>query len=264
MKKIYKQSFFVWFILLIFAMINGTIRAELYQNFLGELKAHQLSSLLAVLGFYLIIYLFLKISRAEYDKKDLWIIGLAWVLATIIFEFSFGHFVVGHTWGKLFVDYNIFAGRLWGLVLLSIFIAPLLLDNFINLKFNRIMKFGFVLVMISFLILSYRIFLGGAEDYWFCKNNEWQKHGQPMAPIPNYSCEEKEDPGIKQLSDWDLMVAVIKNCEAKMIMQAHSLEVSADLKDGRTIYAIEPEIDKVIRIALEAREKCGEIIIATE
>ena len=42
------------------------------------------------------------------------------------FEFSFGHFVAGHSWSRLFQDYNLFAGRLWVLVLLWLTLAPYL------------------------------------------------------------------------------------------------------------------------------------------
>jgi apolipoprotein N-acyltransferase len=46
------------------------------------------------------------------------------LLATIAFEFGFGHFVAGHSWSKLLADYNVFNGRLWLLVLVWITIMP--------------------------------------------------------------------------------------------------------------------------------------------
>ena len=60
-------------------------------------------------------------------QSDRWLLGLGtvWVAATIVFEFTFGHWVMGHSWSYLLADYNLFAGRLWTLVLASVAVAPL-------------------------------------------------------------------------------------------------------------------------------------------
>ena len=54
-------------------------------------------------------------ARYVVDETDgrLLEVGIAWLAATIVFEFGFGHFVDGKGWGELLHDYNIFAGRLW-------------------------------------------------------------------------------------------------------------------------------------------------------
>jgi hypothetical protein len=53
-------------------------------------------------------------------------VGLIWLGMTVIFEFVFGHYVIGHPWRKLFHDYNLLEGRVWVLVLIWTTIAPLL------------------------------------------------------------------------------------------------------------------------------------------
>jgi hypothetical protein len=60
------------------------------------------------------------------ETKVLLSIGVFWFFITVIFEFVFGHFVMGHTWHKLFADYNLLNGRLWVLVLLNNIAAPLI------------------------------------------------------------------------------------------------------------------------------------------
>jgi hypothetical protein len=60
------------------------------------------------------------------DVKTLLGIGFFWVVITVIFEFVFGHYVMGHPWQKLFADYNLLNGRLWVLVLINNIVAPLL------------------------------------------------------------------------------------------------------------------------------------------
>jgi len=66
------------------------------------------------------------------NVKTLLGIGFFWVVITIIFEFVFGHYVMGHSWQKLFADYNLINGRLWVLVLLNNIFAPLISGKIIK------------------------------------------------------------------------------------------------------------------------------------
>jgi hypothetical protein len=66
------------------------------------------------------------------ETRTLLSIGIFWVVLTIIFEFVFGHYVMGHSWQKLFADYNIFNGRLWILVLINNITAPLISGRIIK------------------------------------------------------------------------------------------------------------------------------------
>ncbi|MCL6545144.1 MAG: hypothetical protein K6T61_07935, partial [Bryobacteraceae bacterium] len=52
-------------------------------------------------------------------------LGAGWCAATVAFEFGFGHYIIGHPWSALLADYNLFRGRLWVLVLLTLLLAPL-------------------------------------------------------------------------------------------------------------------------------------------
>ena len=63
---------------------------------------------------------------------------------------------------------------------------------------------------------------------------------------------------------WEILKWFIGNCEVSSIMQAHSLEVTAILKNGKVIKAKEPEIDDIFDIIAESKDKCGDIIVATE
>ncbi len=58
------------------------------------------------------------------STKEALRLGLTWFILTVAFEFLFEHFVMGHPWATLLSDYNLFAGRLWVLVLLWIATAP--------------------------------------------------------------------------------------------------------------------------------------------
>ena len=50
--------------------------------------------------------------------------GLIWLALTVVFEFLFGHYVVGHPWSRLLHDYNILQGRVWALVLIWTAVVP--------------------------------------------------------------------------------------------------------------------------------------------
>jgi hypothetical protein len=51
---------------------------------------------------------------------------------TVLFEFVFGHYVLGNSWDVLLADYRIWQGRLWSLVLISEAIAPVITAWIIN------------------------------------------------------------------------------------------------------------------------------------
>ena len=79
---------------------------------------------------FIVIYFFIKKSSIT-RMKELISIGLLWFFLTIAFEFIFGHYVMNHTWEKLFADYNFLKGRLWILVLLNNLIAPLVCGKYL-------------------------------------------------------------------------------------------------------------------------------------
>ena len=76
------------------------------------------------------------------------------------------------------------------------------------------------------------------------------------------NCEFAPCPG--ETLEWLAIKQAIYNCEVESTWQAHSLEVSAKLKNGEVLEAIEPSIDDIIIAAEEAEEKCGKIRMATE
>jgi len=112
-----------WFGLMVIAILNGTLREKVYGPYLTELSAHQLSTILGILLFGIFTWLisgFWKLPSALLALT----IGGVWLFMTILFEFGFGHYVMGQPWAKLLYDYNIIKGRLWIMVLTWISIAP--------------------------------------------------------------------------------------------------------------------------------------------
>lgn len=112
-----------WFGLAVVATANGIVREFTYGNYLAELQAHQLSTLTAMLFSGLLVWPLSRRWPLE-SSRQAWGVGTGWLMATVVFEFGFGHFVIGHEWGKLVADYNIFNGRLWLLFLAWLTVMP--------------------------------------------------------------------------------------------------------------------------------------------
>lgn len=114
-----------WVGMVFIAIINGAIRESGYKKFMGDLRAHQVSTITAIILFGLFIWLLTSIWPIQSTGQAI-AIGFVWLILTVAFEFIFGHFVMKHPWKKLLNDYNILEGRLWVLVLIWITIAPYL------------------------------------------------------------------------------------------------------------------------------------------
>lgn len=113
----------MWFLFAALAVGLGALRVLLLQPVVGEPVAHVLGTLVGCALFLVLIFRFVARVGAR-PKARLVALGLFWTLATVAFEFGFGHYVMGHSWQRLLADYNLLAGRLWVLVLLTLYFGP--------------------------------------------------------------------------------------------------------------------------------------------
>jgi hypothetical protein len=116
---------FAWIPMVFIAILNSIFRESVLAKTLSELRAHQLSCLTGVLLFWGYTWLISLKWPLESTRQAL-VVGVVWLLLTVAFEFSFGHYVAHHSWEKLFQDYNILAGRLWVFVLLGVAFLPIM------------------------------------------------------------------------------------------------------------------------------------------
>ena len=107
------------------AVVNGTFRVILLNPRLGEPVGHIVSSLMLSLFILLLAGCSCPGQDPSPPAAALALGGL-WLLLTLAFEFGFGHFVAHKPWRELLADYNIAAGRIWVLVLLTTLLAPLI------------------------------------------------------------------------------------------------------------------------------------------
>lgn len=111
-----------WLVLFVAAFANGAARVVGYQPFMGELPAHQVSTLLGIAVLGAAIWILTGWWRFK-SAGQAWGTGMLWCFLTVLFEFGFGR-VLGNSWERLLADYVIWEGRLWALVPLWILVAP--------------------------------------------------------------------------------------------------------------------------------------------
>jgi hypothetical protein len=111
-----------WLILMLVAILNGTLREFVITPRTGPAIGHVISTLLLAALILAITWLLIPwIGPAS--SGDAGVIGLTWLGLTLLFEFGFGR-LRGKPWAVLLADYNVARGRIWILVLLTTVAAP--------------------------------------------------------------------------------------------------------------------------------------------
>jgi hypothetical protein len=132
MKNLYIHILW-WFAFPFVGIFNGTLRELTYKKFVGDLPAHQISTATGIILFGIVFYFIFNKWKIESLKNAIWI-GVIWLVLTILFEFGFGHYVMGNSWEKLFHDYNLTEGRVWSLFLIWTLVAPVVFYKLLNKK----------------------------------------------------------------------------------------------------------------------------------
>jgi hypothetical protein len=113
----------VWFAIMVIAILNGAARDILLVPRLGDLGARALSCLTLASLIVFVTWISLRWIHPA-SMRDAWTIGAMWLTMTFTFEFVAGHYLFGTPWSTLLADYNLLAGRLWVLVLVTTTAAP--------------------------------------------------------------------------------------------------------------------------------------------
>lgn len=114
----------IWLLMLFVAFLAAGLRTGLLEPWLGEQGGHVAGTLLVVGAFAIIIWMAVPWVVPDLAGGRLVRLGVLWTLATVAFEFGFGHYVMGHPWSRLLADYDVTAGRLWVLVLATMLLMP--------------------------------------------------------------------------------------------------------------------------------------------
>jgi hypothetical protein len=114
----------VWSLLLGFAFVNALFRRTVLEPNLGPEPAHFLATTTLAGATLVAALLWIGTSPRDYSLRELLRVGLLWFCLTVVFDFTFGRFVLGRSSRELLADYDPSRGRLFLLVLLTELIGP--------------------------------------------------------------------------------------------------------------------------------------------
>jgi hypothetical protein len=124
------KSMLIWLGIIPLAILNGILREAVLVPVLGKSGLPISGILLAAMAFLLT---FLLLPRLGAGTQSTYVImGVIWIVATIIFEFTLG-FVTGDSLDKMLAAYNIFTGNLWLLDVIFIGCTPWLTAKIRNI-----------------------------------------------------------------------------------------------------------------------------------
>lgn len=115
----------VWVVMAVLAVANGVFRETALIPQIGEYPGHVVSTLLLVAVILLVSWLFFGWTSVQYGQVELLAIGAVWTLLTVGFEFLVG-WAEGTPVSVTIGQYDVFAGQVWILVPVTLFVAPLL------------------------------------------------------------------------------------------------------------------------------------------
>jgi xanthine/uracil permease len=118
------KSIGVWLIVFGVGLLDSAVQSWFLGPRLGELMSHVVSTLMLMIVVLMCSSVLVNRFLKDYVNRDLFIIGFMWITLSVSFEFLVGHYVLDQPWSALVHDYNLFAGRVWILVLMTELIGP--------------------------------------------------------------------------------------------------------------------------------------------
>ena len=117
------KALILWVAILVLAILNGTMREKALIPALGTFAGLIASGI--VLSACIALVAFLAAPwYGPLRPSQYWLIGLLWLLLTLLFEFSFGRFIQHKDWAQLLQAYTLKGGNLWPVVLAFTLLAP--------------------------------------------------------------------------------------------------------------------------------------------
>lgn len=122
---IWRRALIAWVVMATAMSLNGIFRVTVLVPRWGELWAGVASAASGIVLIQLIGRMALHHEAPPSTRQRLGVAAL-WLLLTVAFEFTLGHYVDAKTWSELIANYNLFAGHLWPIVLATLVVAPFL------------------------------------------------------------------------------------------------------------------------------------------
>lgn len=117
------KALVLWVAILVLAILNGTLREKILIPAIGSFGGLITSGIVLSLCIVFVAILaapwYSPLSSTQY-----WLIGLFWLLLTLLFEFGFGRFVQHKDWAQLLQAYTFEGGNMWPVVLAITLLSP--------------------------------------------------------------------------------------------------------------------------------------------
>jgi hypothetical protein len=123
----------IWLLLAVCMIGNGIIREVALVRVFGRDFSELASVVLGIAIVLAVTSQFFRSTRAM-GMDELFRVSILWLVMTVAFEFSFGHYVDHKTWSELAANYAIWRGRLFILVLVALGLAPFLWNRWLPLS----------------------------------------------------------------------------------------------------------------------------------
>ncbi len=116
------KALVVWFAILVLAVLNGLLREKVLVPNFGAIPSMVLSGVLLSIIILVLAYLLVSWVGGQGSRQFL-LIGVGWLVLTLIFEFSFS-LSRGAELSKLVEAYTFKGGNLWPVVLVVTAVSP--------------------------------------------------------------------------------------------------------------------------------------------
>ncbi|HNE79696.1 MAG TPA: hypothetical protein PKH36_01240 [Flavobacteriales bacterium] len=117
------KAIILWFVLMVLAILNGTVRVKFIIPHTGLTAGLAISTVMLCMLILFTTWLTIR-WMGPADPQQAWGLGLLWLAMTLGFEFGAGHFLFKKPWTELLLDYNLSKGRIWVLVPVVTVLAP--------------------------------------------------------------------------------------------------------------------------------------------
>ena len=123
----------VWVLMALCAVLNGVFRELVLVSRMGDAVGHVVSTFLLLAVILAISWLYFANAAIDYSRAELVLVGVVWTVLTVGFEFLVGY-VEGVSIEVTLAQYDVFAGRIWVLVPLTLLLAPLLFGRVLTVR----------------------------------------------------------------------------------------------------------------------------------
>ena len=122
---LWKRALVVWLVLIGVEFAHGILRTVFLVPVVGDFQARQIGVFSGSALILIVTCLFVRWINAP-NTKSLLQVGALWVVMTIAFEFTFGHYIFNRSWADLVSDYDLARGGFLAIGMLVVMFSPVI------------------------------------------------------------------------------------------------------------------------------------------